>query len=567
MKTIERPFQRHEEHPVIEATRLHCGLGNRFRVQVVDKGRVVHERGWQPNLILDQGMDNVATLAFCNLFLVCVAGTGNTPTEDDSGATTATTSGTTCTSSAGFFAPGDVGKLLRFDTGQKATITAYTSATQVTLSATLGVGAGTAFTLYRVTQTGLATESMRTSTYLTTSGACFNSRSGSTITSQRTYDFNPFSIAATANTGTDLITATNHGLAANDAVVLSGGTAPSPLVLGTTYYARDIAGNDFKLSATPGGAAIDLTTAGSGFSVQLPRNFAEVGFSNSATVANNLNMRALFAGGAVTVLAGQQLRIIYQFQVTLSPTTPQAKTFNITGWPSLEQTVTPDETTDIFTLTAHGFTANMPLSFVGTTAPTGLTFGTTYYARDITTNTFKVSATPGGAAINFTTNGTNVKVKTHTEGDEQLEKVHITAVNTSGGTGTFDSASYFSAYTNEPAHGTAGNGSFLVYLSTDGTLLGFPQTAQNYAPGYMASKSGSVDSYTAGTFTRTKRVTFAVADSVSAAIRGFGYTGANDGGGQVWLGGYRAVFDQKQDKNNVSTLTLVFRWTWDRVFS
>ena len=571
MQTIERPIHRHPEHPVTAALRevrpVHMGLGNRFKVQVVDKGQVVHERDWQPNLILDQGMDNLATVLSCNLFLNCAAGTGNTPTEDDSGATTATTSGTTCTASASIFAPGDVGKLLRFDTGEKAKITAYTSGTVVTLASSLGVAVGTQFTMYRVTQTGLTTESMRTSTYLTTSGACFNSRSGSTVTSQRTFDFSPFSIAATAASGTDLITATNHGLVANDAVVLSGGTAPSPLVLGTTYYARDIAGNDFKLSATPGGAAIDLTTNGSGFSVQLPRNFAEVGFSNSATPGTNLNMRALFAGGAVTVLAGQQLRVVYQFQLTIGPTTPQAKTFSITGWPSLEQTVTPDETVDTFTLTSHGFTANMPLSFTGTTAPTGLTFGTTYYARDITTNTFKVSATPGGAAIGFTTNGTNVKVKTHTEGDEQLERVHVTAVQTSGATGLFDTGdAYSSAYTNEPAHGHTGNGSFTVYLHTSGAAhLGFPQT-QQYAPGYLPAKTGSVDSYTGGTFTRTKRVTFAVADSVSAAIRGFGYTGGLDGGGQVWLGGYRAIFDQKQDKNNVSTLTLVFRWTWDRVF-
>lgn len=572
MQTIERPIQRHEEHPVTEAIRearpVHLGLGNRFKVQVVERGEVITERGWQPNLILDQGMDNLATVLSCNLFLNCAAGTGNTPTEDDSGATTATTSGTTCTASAAIFAAGDVGKLLRFDTGQKAKITAFTSTTQVTLAASLGVGSATQFTMYRVTQTGLTTELMRTSTYLTTSGASFNSRSGSTVTSQRTFDFTPFSIAATASAGTDLITAVNNQLATNDAVILAGGTAPSPLVLGTTYYARDISGNDFKVSATPGGAAIDLTTAGSGFSVRMPRNFAEVGFSNLGTAGNNLNMRALFAGGAVTVLAGQQLRVVYQFQMTLSPTTPQAKTFAITGWPSLRQLVTPDSSTDIFTLTAHGFTANMPLSFAGTTAPAGLTFATTYYARDITTNTFKVSATPGGAAIDFTTNGTNVNVITHTEGDEQLEKVHLTVVNTSGNTDRFDASEVYStAYTNEPAHGASGNGTFWGFVHTSGAaLLSFPQTTNQYAPAYLPAKIGSVDAYSNGSFTRTKRVVFGVADVVSNAIRGFGYNGANDGGGQVWLSGYRAVLDQKQEKNNVSTLTLVFRWTWDRVF-
>lgn len=53
----------------------------------------------------------------------------------------------------------------------------------------------------------------------------------------------------------------------NDEVSLfTPGTAPSPLVanLGTIYHVIDSDGRTFKLSATSGGAAIDLTTAGIG---------------------------------------------------------------------------------------------------------------------------------------------------------------------------------------------------------------------------------------------------------------------------------------------------------------
>lgn len=541
---------------------LGLGLGNRYKVQVIDKERVIHERDWAPNLILDQGMNNFATVIGCDLFTYCAVGTGNTPTFDDSVAVTATTSGTTCTASAPFFSAGDVGKLLRFDTGEKAKITAFTSTTVVTLASTLSVGAATLFTLHRVEQTGLASELMRTNTYLTTAGACFGSRTGSTITSQRTYNFSAFSIAATASSTTDLITCTNHGLVANDALILNGGTAPAPLVLGTTYYARDIAGNDFKVSSTPGGAAIDLTTNGSGFSVQVPRNFAEVGFSNLSPASTNLNMRALFSGGAVTVLAGQQIRIIYQFQCTISPTTPRAKTYSISGWPSLEQTVTPDSSTDIFTLTSHGFTANMALSFTGTTAPTGITFATTYYARDITTHTFKVSATPGGAAIDFTTNGSNVKVKTNTEGDEQTEIVALSTVDTNGNRTSFET---FDANVlgNEPG------ASVKIYVSTDGTLRGFPVASPGSVPGVFdfCTIDGTLDAYTGGTFTRTKRATFATSEIVAADLRSMGITQAQFAPQRAKDGGLRCVFDQKQDKNNISTLLLVFRWTWDRVFS
>lgn len=71
----------------------------------------------------------------------------------------------------------------------------------------------------------------------------------------------------TVNTSTDVITATGHDYILNTPLqvsVSSGGTLPVPLVAGTTYYARDITTNTFKLSATRDGAAIDITTTGTG---------------------------------------------------------------------------------------------------------------------------------------------------------------------------------------------------------------------------------------------------------------------------------------------------------------
>jgi hypothetical protein len=59
----------------------------------------------------------------------------------------------------------------------------------------------------------------------------------------------------------------------------------------------------------------------------------------------------------------------------------------------------------VVTWTGHGFSANWEVVFTTTGAlPTGLTAGTSYYvvAAGLTANTFQVSATPGGAAINFT---------------------------------------------------------------------------------------------------------------------------------------------------------------------
>jgi len=70
------------------------------------------------------------------------------------------------------------------------------------------------------------------------------------------------------------------------------------------------------------------------------------------------------------------------------------------------RSVTGVASTDILTSAAHGFAADQPVVLRGLTGGTGLTADTTYYARDITANTFKVAATAGGAAIDFTTDVT-----------------------------------------------------------------------------------------------------------------------------------------------------------------
>jgi hypothetical protein len=64
---------------------------------------------------------------------------------------------------------------------------------------------------------------------------------------------------------TDLFTSAGHTLADGDPVTVSStGTLPAPLAPVTVYYARDVAGDDFKLASTPGGVAIDITNTGTG---------------------------------------------------------------------------------------------------------------------------------------------------------------------------------------------------------------------------------------------------------------------------------------------------------------
>ena len=67
----------------------------------------------------------------------------------------------------------------------------------------------------------------------------------------------------------------------------------------------------------------------------------------------------------------------------------------------------------VITWNAHGLAANTPIVFTTTGAlPTGITAGTVYYVLSPTTNTFNISATAGGAAIN--TSGTQSGTHTAT---------------------------------------------------------------------------------------------------------------------------------------------------------
>lgn len=62
---------------------------------------------------------------------------------------------------------------------------------------------------------------------------------------------------------TDVIYAVGHGFSDATPVVFFNGTPPGGLTEGTIYYVRDASTDQFKVAATVGGAAIDLTTAAS----------------------------------------------------------------------------------------------------------------------------------------------------------------------------------------------------------------------------------------------------------------------------------------------------------------
>lgn len=66
--------------------------------------------------------------------------------------------------------------------------------------------------------------------------------------------------AATIAAANDTVTADDHGYTNGDRVVFVALTGGAGLDVGTTYYVRDAAADTFKVAATAGGAAVDVTS-------------------------------------------------------------------------------------------------------------------------------------------------------------------------------------------------------------------------------------------------------------------------------------------------------------------
>ena len=92
------------------------------------------------------------------------------------------------------------------------------------------------------------------------------------------------------------------------------------------------------------------------------------------------------------------------------------------------KSVTGEESDDTFTAAGHGFQNGDLIVFPVLTGGTGLTVGNRYYVVSATPNTFEVSATTGGAAVNFTTDVTAGTVR---EASHWLETFVATGYTTS----------------------------------------------------------------------------------------------------------------------------------------
>ena len=243
----------------------------------------------------------------------------------------------------------------------------------------------------------------------------------------------------TFSNASDLVNMTAHQLLVGTELTFTNvdGALPTGLVRGTKYYviSANRTNDVFQVSTTPGGAAVNFTSDGSG-SHFVEEMGVPVTFTNGTPDLVNLTAHGLPAGAIVefsnvggALPTGLSAATPYyvitanntanSFQVSGTGTTGgTGSAFSITStgtgthYMVRKGTVITgvNSTTDIFTTTAaHGLSAGAKVKFrAGSGLPTGITAGTLFYviAGNLTATTFQVSATPGGAAVDMTTTGT-----------------------------------------------------------------------------------------------------------------------------------------------------------------
>jgi hypothetical protein len=187
-------------------------------------------------------------------------------------------------------------------------------------------------------------------------------------------------VTVTGDAGTDTLTATAHGLTAGNRLVFKnvGGGLPGGIAANTVYFVVNPTTNTFQLSLTSGGAAIDITSAGTGVH----------SYYNSVRTPD---LRSSFPLGM-----GQRVR-----------------TFTFDAASDV------DPATDIITVESNStLYTGTAVVLTGTTVPTGLTTATTYYVIRLSATTIKLATTridsTNGSAINITADGAGLCTLTQT---------------------------------------------------------------------------------------------------------------------------------------------------------
>ena len=197
------------------------------------------------------------------------------------------------------------------------------------------------------------------------------SRNKTNITPERILNnnltINPSQTATITIASPGVITVANAPPAGTPVVFTTSGALPTGLTAGTVYYVTATPAptlTTFSVAATPVGAAINTSGSQSGTQTLIIPTVSTVNGSSTVTIVDtNLGVQSVsFTNASPTVVTG-------------------------TGAPL----------------------ANNPVVFYGTSLPTGITQGTTYYAQPLTSNTFNLTTAPTTGAyayVNTSSTGT-----------------------------------------------------------------------------------------------------------------------------------------------------------------
>jgi hypothetical protein len=154
-------------------------------------GRAAQDSHWQKNLILDQGLNKVATVQFNQLFAACAIGTDTSPTTIRPAALARITAQTVQTT-APTFSNADLDSDIRFDTGEYFKIQSVTDPqTAIVFPPGGSIATNEPFTILRTNQTILGNEIKRTVTCLQVPNANRTIDNTGTLVFQRTFIFPP----------------------------------------------------------------------------------------------------------------------------------------------------------------------------------------------------------------------------------------------------------------------------------------------------------------------------------------------------------------------------------------
>jgi hypothetical protein len=208
------------------------------------------------------------------------------------------------------------------------------------------------------------------------------------------------------------------------------------------------------------------------------------------------------------------------------------------GAARLEKTVTIDVSTDTFSATAHGLSANDQINFSATqgTLPTNLSAGLTYYvlSTGLTADAFRVSTTPGGSALDMSGAATGT-YKFVRQGALEIDVVDFTA-NRLGRAIAYPSAGSLGSTASPVAisarGGTTAGSSFTVTL---GTVSNIKHT---YIGGGTVTVGGTTYPVTSATYNNATGATVITATGYAPTI-----------GASVTLSGLKFICDSASRPN------------------